>query len=94
MTHKRQQQLTLFQCTGQDKGENQSNKRYCCGIESSCSQASKDSACGQASDGQSNYISIQSPYGPTTVIVNSSKSQVPGTGHRNSGNHLYRVSGL
>ena len=36
---------------------------------------SKDSAPGQASDTQSNYISIQSPSGPTTVAVNSSSLQ-------------------
>ena len=73
MTQKRHpsDQLTLFQCIRQDTSEAQSNKRHCHGIESlnAGASSSQDSDSPTAS-GQSNYISIQSPSGPTTITVN------------------------
>ena len=75
MTQKRppSDQLTLFQCIRQDTSEDQSNKRHCHGTESNASVASQDSE-KPAACGESNYINIQSPSGPTTVIVNQASA--------------------
>ena len=79
MTQKRPppDQLTLFQCMRQDTGKAQTNKRHCHGIESNATGDGQDS---NSPAGQSNCISIHSPSGPTTVIVNqASTSQEPCT---------------
>ena len=59
----------------QDTSEDQSSKKQCHGLESTigASSSSQDSGNGPAASGQSNYINIQNPSGPTTVIVNQAQ---------------------
>lgn len=83
MTQKRPlpDQLTLFQCIKQQEerdhmDEDHHSKRHCHGDDEpgssgSSSASSMDSG---RTDPQTNYISIQSPSGPTTVIVNSTSA--------------------
>ena len=71
-------QLTLFQCVRQDTGsaEAHASKRHCHGIESDAGAIDIGDSDTSSPTGQSNYISIQSPSGPTTVIVNQ-RSALP-----------------
>ena len=68
-------QLTLFQCIRQDTSKDHSSKKQCHGLESTTgsSSSSQDSDNCPAASGQSNYINIQNPSGPTTVIVNQAQ---------------------
>lgn len=83
MTQKRPlpDQLTLFQCIRQQEerdhmDEDHHSKKQCHGDDEpgSSGSSSASSMDNGRTDPQTNYISIQSPSGPTTVIVNSTSA--------------------